>query len=67
MAFWKSYTYNTERAINNLYRMITSNIPGISREFLSDDSVEEAELNELNYPVELLNCISGTASFLATD
>lgn len=30
--------------------------------FLSAGSVDEAELNTLNYPIELLNSIAGTTS-----
>lgn len=34
----------------------------INKAVLRADSVEEAEVNELQYPEELLNSLSGTAS-----
>lgn len=37
-------------------------IPGVPVTFLSVDSVDEAEVNKLNYPLDLLNSMTGTAS-----
>lgn len=45
-----------------LNNILGSRIPGNMRTFLSAYSVEEAEVNELNYFVELLNSLPGTAS-----
>lgn len=42
--------------------LISSKIPGSERVFLADDSIKEAELNQLNYPVELLSSLPGTVS-----
>lgn len=39
-------------------------ILGTTQQFLSADSADKAEVNELNYPVKLLKSIAGSASFL---
>lgn len=67
---YRNVSWLTERAIlttknvcvRNSNNLVSSRIPGFEREFLGADSIDEAVLNELNYPLELLNAFPGTTS-----
>lgn len=63
MACRKSYSHNKNFCLNNLNNLIASGIPGFEREFLSADSVEEAERTKPNYAVDHLSLLSAMASF----
>lgn len=56
-ALLKTWNYR----LQNLKESIRQKIFGIPETFLSADSLDEAEVNKLNSPVELLNFIEETA------
>lgn len=62
MAYRKSYFHIKKGRLRDLNNFVASKIPNLKNEYLSADSFDEAELNKLNYPVELHNSLPGTSS-----